>query len=393
MEDKGIMITKRHEYISEVIALTKDKLIEGMRGIYDAAQKVNRSRRFLLRDFQNLLKDVSVWTGDKKKEEFEAFMGIHSFNKLVYNIHVLNVKLFVKDTSLSSKLDKIPLPNDYDLCEFVYDCYLQFARELWKKPYLFYEKVDKYTVQKNVETLEKLSANCLKLTLRRLVSIDDSALESWSDDDEGGDEVNHVLEANTLQEDEDDAKSEACSDHPIACLANDSVNTNTMMITSSTLEENRILKEMIQEPSDDDGDRAHKSPSIRSHKSSDHSSDESDESERPTDSKHSSKRSSMNGREELKTIVIDDAKDKASKKALSSDGESLASYSTDDDTDDTVSSSDVDSDSSEEKPITRGKSKKRFHGTAYDKYKQYYTTNHVNYLINKKKLKKSSSFF
>lgn len=192
LEDINLLMTKRHDYMSEVIATSKDCFIQMIKRIYEDSKKINRARRFLLRDFQNQLKQVPSWTNDKVKEELSKFGSkIEHIKKMVYNIYTCNIKIYMHEVQ-RERVNHVPY-EEYDIRPFVTQCILNIAREVWRKPYLLYEDNETLDIIKNNKDLERITIQCIKFTLRNLIPLgtfeevlenEDSSDESESETDE-----------------------------------------------------------------------------------------------------------------------------------------------------------------------------------------------------------------
>jgi hypothetical protein len=188
LEDINLLITKRSEYISETIASSKDVFLHGIRSVYEDAKIVNRAKRFMLRDFQHQLKKVSTWTDDKTNSEIEKFGSkIEYIRKMVFNVYTCNLKIFMHEKQ-REKVNVTTL-DDFVILPFIKACYLQIARDVWRKPYLLYEDVDKIEYIKNSRDFEKVVIQCIKTTLRNLIPMDKFEEIVVDDDDDIGNAV------------------------------------------------------------------------------------------------------------------------------------------------------------------------------------------------------------
>jgi hypothetical protein len=153
---------ERHETIRELIHMLKHPFIDAFTEMYSKVQKANVSNRFILREFQEGIKEVSVWTGSKKDEEtVRRFKDqVKDVEKSLALLGALNKELLKKEMKSVSVRD------------FLYSCFLGIAREIWTKPFLFYHRVSKSEYQKNVMAIEKLVMSEIKATIRRIPMAD-----------------------------------------------------------------------------------------------------------------------------------------------------------------------------------------------------------------------------
>lgn len=149
----------RHELIRTIVHETKYTFVEFVKNIYDEALNGNKSNRFILRDFQNALREVSTW-GEMQKKEF-----VEDYIKDTVGL----TKTLGEFTEINRKLGKEL--GAISLHGFLYSCALNCARECWTKPFLFYHRVDKTEYQKNMIAIEKLVGNEIKSTIRGLPTV------------------------------------------------------------------------------------------------------------------------------------------------------------------------------------------------------------------------------
>lgn len=155
-----ILITKRHDYISEVVVATKDKFIAGIQEVYMTAKAKNELRKYILRDFQLELKDIADWDDDKLRLEQARFVETKKMRTYIQSIFETNSVIYEGEHKVVSREADV-------MREFVHGTYLQIARELWKRPNIMQEIMEKKQLSKNLEYLEKIVVQAIKGTLRR----------------------------------------------------------------------------------------------------------------------------------------------------------------------------------------------------------------------------------
>lgn len=167
-----ILLTKRKEYSDEIIQITKERFLSICKDLYKKACTQNRVSRFLLRDFQMELKNVASWSSDDIENKCKKFSEVNCLQRLLYNVHAVNIKLFAKGTSIKMLNVKIPKPEQYSIKDFVFTTCLFMARELWKNPSLLYDKVETQEMLKNMKILDKVVVDAIKQGLRKLVPVE-----------------------------------------------------------------------------------------------------------------------------------------------------------------------------------------------------------------------------
>ena len=155
-----ILITQRHDYISEVVTSCKDKFVHGILDVYMIAKAKNELRKYFLRDFQLELSNIAEWNEDKLRVEQARFIEHDKMKMYIQSIYETNSIIYEGEHKV--------VRNEADVVrEFVKQTYLQIARELWKKPNIMQDIVEKRQVSKNMEYLEKIIVQAIKATLRR----------------------------------------------------------------------------------------------------------------------------------------------------------------------------------------------------------------------------------
>jgi hypothetical protein len=126
-------------------------------------KKTNKVKKYLLKEFQKSLVDISVWSKELLRNEHTRFENAFSiFNKVVAKIFDLQMGMHGKKTS--------PI----DSVDFLHQCYLNIARSIWKQPFLVYDVgVDKIVVQKNKLKVEKIISDCIRDTFDHFLPFDD----------------------------------------------------------------------------------------------------------------------------------------------------------------------------------------------------------------------------
>ncbi len=167
MDNTYLLQTRRTDYLNKLQKMSIPLFAEGVFSIYSNVKKNNKIRKFLLKEFQQAMVDVSRWSQEIIRNEHQRFKRAATVvDKLIQAIFDLDITL-KKNLCLNAK-DFIPTPWD-----FIHQCYLNTARALWKQPFLVYDvDVDKLTIQQNKLKVEKLIANCIQDTFLQFIPLD-----------------------------------------------------------------------------------------------------------------------------------------------------------------------------------------------------------------------------
>lgn len=167
MDNTYLLQSRRTEYLKKFQKTTTPLFIEGIYSIYNNVKNNNKSRRFLLKEFQQSMVDVSRWSQDIIKNEHMRFKKQSTvLDKLIRAIFDLDIVL--KKDLCKNAIDFIPHPWD-----FIHQCYLNIARALWKQPFLIYDmNIDKLTIQQNKLKIEKIVSLCIQDTFTQYLPLD-----------------------------------------------------------------------------------------------------------------------------------------------------------------------------------------------------------------------------
>ena len=197
MENTYVLQTRRGEYLKKLEKSTTPLYIEGINSIYQNVKKQNTVKKFLLKEFQQSMADVSRWSNDMINTEYGRFKkNVTIIDKLIQSIFEIDVTLHI---GLSQNAKKyIPKP-----CDYVHQCYLNIARHLWKQPFLVYDvNIEKLEIQKNKVKIEKIVGNCIRDTFSQFLPLDDEeyGVEENEPTNENEKEKENVNENMTLEE-------------------------------------------------------------------------------------------------------------------------------------------------------------------------------------------------
>jgi hypothetical protein len=180
MDNKFILHTRRNELVRKVQKHTSSLFISGIQSIYEVVKRNNKVKKYLLKEFQKSLADISIWSQEILKNEHIRFaQSFPMFDKVIKNILDIQTKLH------GHKHIEI------NCTDFMHQCYLNIARSVWKQPFLVYDVgVNKLDVQKNNSKLEKLIADGIRDTFEHFLPLEDDDIDFY----EPGQLQEHVAE-------------------------------------------------------------------------------------------------------------------------------------------------------------------------------------------------------
>lgn len=167
--NSSVLLVRRNEYVSELIASMKEKFMAGMQRVYDTVRALNQNPHMLLRDFQLSCKDIAIWTNDRVEEEVTRFKNPIHLAKVLRAIDLLNQRIYTSQGHYSIAASDSMV----DFNAFVHQCYLQLGRELWKAPQIMYHGFPRPERHVHQVTLSKLVVSVMKIILRKRIPFED----------------------------------------------------------------------------------------------------------------------------------------------------------------------------------------------------------------------------
>lgn len=175
---------------------------KGVLSMYEHVKKANTQRTYLLKEFQHSLKNISKWSDEVKELEWVRFKNntkkdVEKLIEGIFKVSSIILKGF-KDNELA--------PSGM---EYVYECYLNIARALWKDPYIIYDiGVSSEERHRRITYLEKVIAKCIRVTFIEMIKVDPCVDGDDLDDDENVLEADEESESDVDGEDDDENQAD-----------------------------------------------------------------------------------------------------------------------------------------------------------------------------------------
>lgn len=167
---------RRQDYLRKFQKVSTPLFLEGVYSIYANVKRHNKVNKKLLKEFQQSMFDVSLWSKDIISKEYERFKSkVPSIDKYIQV--VFETDKVLRKGHANSAIDYIPNPSD-----FIHQCYLNIARALWKQPFLMYDiNVTKLTLQKNKLKVERIVNECIQDTFVQYLPLEPDGDDGLSD--------------------------------------------------------------------------------------------------------------------------------------------------------------------------------------------------------------------
>jgi hypothetical protein len=169
-----LLLENKREYIDHLQEVLADAVVAEVGVLYDGLV-AKRSPR-ILEDFQRELQDLAKWNVDRVralKESVVARTHCTYLPDLLKAVFVVSAQLHVSTTKcVGGKQEKIKIRVP-TLEVFVHHCATEFARQIWKRPYLFYHAVRSLERQKNLVQCNRIMRKAILTTLRKSMPMND----------------------------------------------------------------------------------------------------------------------------------------------------------------------------------------------------------------------------
>ena len=184
----AILADAKEEYTRQLINILRTNMYVGIQSIYNDAKNVcsNENRpNDVLMVFQDLLSRIPKWSQDIINKEYGRIVessGCDWIEDLLKVIYVAHIKvLTIVNSAQKNKKISLKIPTGG---HFTHLCYIELAREFWKNPYLFSDRVSRLEYQKNIRECENIIANCIVETIRKQLPVRHILKEYFAEGDD-----------------------------------------------------------------------------------------------------------------------------------------------------------------------------------------------------------------
>jgi hypothetical protein len=190
MEDGNVavLVDAKEEYTKQLISILKSCIYQGIKSIYMDAKDIchqDNSPDNVLMVFQDLLGRIPKWSQDIITKEYDRISSVSKcdyIDDLLKVVYVTHIKvLTIVHSAQRNKKISIKVPSG---SHFIHLCYIECAREFWKDPYLFSDRVSKYEHQNNMRTSENMISECIAETIRKQLPVRHILKEFLNEPDE-----------------------------------------------------------------------------------------------------------------------------------------------------------------------------------------------------------------
>jgi len=198
----NVLSEAKNEYSSRLVSLLTPVIIEGIKSIFNEAQKLcidNDENDKYLMTFQNFLTRVPKWNSTIIQEETTRIINATNcsyLEDLLTCVHITQLKILtsIRVSSKQKKIDiDIPKLND-----FIHKVYIELARKLYSNVYLFETEILPLQHQKNMRECEIITQECILNTIRNSMPVE-NILRAYMDETVDEEIIEEVIEKTVLE--------------------------------------------------------------------------------------------------------------------------------------------------------------------------------------------------
>jgi hypothetical protein len=226
----NVLADAKKEYTQQLVGVLTPEIYIGIKSIYDAAfshcKKVKDKN--ILKKFQILLSSVPQWNQSKVNDEYLRIVkksDCDFIEDLITAVFVSHTKVL---SSIQIKKNNKSIPVNVPVGSFfIHKCYIQCARNFWRKAWLLDNTVSTIDIQRNMIDSEKLIEESIKETIRKLLPVR-YILKEYIDQDYKDDDINDEIEANLTKSTKENLRKLVRSE--LQTLSRSSIDDNYSML-------------------------------------------------------------------------------------------------------------------------------------------------------------------
>jgi hypothetical protein len=205
MDDFNLSSLKeaRNEWCVRLINILTPQMVIGIRSIFNSAKSLcaenNEMEKYLL-TFQNFLTRIPQWNNEliqKERERICEASGCSYLADLITCIHIIYLKMLTS-IRVGNKQKKVDLAIP-TLDAFLHRAYVNTARQLYNKAYLFSLEVKPLEQQKNNTQIEEIIQKCILDAVRTTIPVENILRSYLEETEEQVEEVKEEIIKETIK--------------------------------------------------------------------------------------------------------------------------------------------------------------------------------------------------
>ena len=200
----NVLAEAKEEYQRQLVNILSPEIYIGIKSIYDVAYTYCKETndKNVLKKFQKLLSNIPKWNTDKIYGEYDRITtnsNCDFIEDLITAVFVSHTKIL---SSIKIKKNSKPIPLNVPVgTHFIHKCYIESARNFWKKSWLLDRDVSAIEIQRNQNDSELLIKESIIETVRKLLPVKYILKEYLGNDyqDDNDDEITENLSSSTRE--------------------------------------------------------------------------------------------------------------------------------------------------------------------------------------------------
>jgi hypothetical protein len=162
-----ILRDQKEEYLEHLFEVMFEPIIHIFQDIYNTSLKTNP--KDVLKQFQQDISKIPEWNQLQVDKAYQTLKCTY-LDKLIKTVYVLTIKIIMLGVPVDKRDTlklKVPSPDN-----FLHRTLIHMARELWKRPYLFYHLSRSLERQNNLYHCEVMLKKKIKAVIRETIPMD-----------------------------------------------------------------------------------------------------------------------------------------------------------------------------------------------------------------------------
>lgn len=203
----NVLAEAKQEYTRQLVNILYPQIYLGIRSIYDGARVYceKNGDKNVLKNFQHILSYVPKWNSDRITDEYSRIVKASDcdwLEDLITAVFVSHTKVLtsIKINKKNKKEIELDVPNGP---HFIHKCYIECARNIWKKPYLYHHELSNIDLQRNLSDAENIIKDSIVETVRKQLPVRHILKEylgnDYVDDDDTELDIESSISKNTKE--------------------------------------------------------------------------------------------------------------------------------------------------------------------------------------------------
>lgn len=178
-QSQHVLVDAKEEFVAQLVSMITSPLYLEFQRIYSFGKHESDP----IKAFQENLSRIPRWTPNNIERHYQQIQKQNDcdwVDKLITAVFVSHAKVLSSIRGPNSRQLSVPVPPGKT---FIHRCYIEAARQFWKRPDLLYHKYNKLDLQRNMHKSEKIISKSIRQTVRKMLPVK-TILEEYLDKSE-----------------------------------------------------------------------------------------------------------------------------------------------------------------------------------------------------------------